>query len=419
MRFWIAIIALLALAVAAAFGWQWIADDPGQVLVRLRGVSIETSVVFAIVCALVLIALISIVWRLVRWPLRGWNESRRRRGRMRLASGIVALAEGRNADAERQLAKAARHDSLRTPALLAQAQAAHARGAVAEAEAALDAASVRVEPAALALRARFLLEQGRADEALALLKPRADEGTLAPVGWRVLIDAALATGDTATARGALAPLIRGASLGEAARDSIENRVLAAALAAATDTAQLDAQWSGLGRAQRRRAPLIEAYARRAAALGQMLPAMDAIESALRREWNDALAICYSELGPAELAQRTRSAESWLKLAPGSAALLVALGRMCRDQGLWGKATQYLERALATAESATAWELLGDCQLAEGAIADAAQCYANALRSQRGEPTAALAGTGKSADQTQRALVFDQRNAHGLPQLPAS
>jgi HemY protein len=419
MRFWIAIIALLALAVAAAFGWQWIADDPGQVLVRLRGISIETSVVFALVSTLVLVALVSILWRLVRWPWRGWRERRRRRGRTRLENGLVALAEGRNADAERQLAKVARHDSLRTPALLAQAQAAHARGAEAEAETALDAASARAEPAALALRARFLLEQGRADEALALLRPRADAGSLAPVGWRVLVDAALATGDTATARTALTPLLRSASLGEPARDAIENRVLGASLAAATDSARLDAEWSGLSRAQRRRPQLVEAYARRAAALGQILPAMDAIESAQRREWSDALATCYSELGPAELGARTRSAESWLKLAPGSAALLVALGRLCRDQGLWGKATEYLERALATDENADAWEVLGDCRLAEDASADAARCYANALHLRRGEPTAALAGTGKSIDPSRRALVFDQRNAHGLPQLPAS
>jgi HemY protein len=419
MKFWIAIVALLALAVAAAFGWQWIADDPGQVLVRLRGVSIETSVVFTLVAVLVLAALVSIAWRLARWPWRGWNERRRRRGRTRLERGFVALAEGRNADAERQFAKAARHGNLRTPALLAQAQAAHARGAAAEASAALDAASARVEPAALALRARFLLEQGRAEDALALLRPKADAGTLAPVGWRVLMDAALATGDVARARAALAPLLRSAALGEAARETVENRVLGASLRAADDTARLDNEWSGLSRAQRRRPDLVEAYARRAAELGQTLPAMDAIESAQRREWSDALATCYSELGPAELGARTRTAESWLKLAPGSAALLVALGRLCRDQGLWGKAIEYLERALATDESADAWEVLGDCERADGHADRAAQCYANALRMQRGEPGAPLPGSAEPAEPTRRALVFESRNAHGMPQLPAS
>jgi HemY protein len=175
----------------------------------------------------------------------------------------------------------------------------------------------------------------------------------------------------------------------------------------------------MSRAQRRRPQLIEAYARRAAALGQMLAAMDAVESAQRRAWSDALATCYAELGPAELGPRTRTAESWLKLAPGSAALLVALGRLCRDQGLWGKATEYLERALATDESPDAWEVLGDCRLAEDANADAAQCYANALRVQRGEPATPLPGSADPVEPTRRALVFESRNAHGMPQLPAS
>src|SRR5690606_40173904 len=60
VRFWTALVVLLGLAVVAAFGWQWIADDPGQVLVRLRGVSIETSVVFALASILLLFALVSI-----------------------------------------------------------------------------------------------------------------------------------------------------------------------------------------------------------------------------------------------------------------------------------------------------------------------------------------------------------------------
>ncbi|MGA9828478.1 MAG: heme biosynthesis HemY N-terminal domain-containing protein, partial [Rhodanobacteraceae bacterium] len=81
MRIWGAIFLLLALAVAAAFGWHWLAADPGYVLIRLRGVSIETSLAFALICMLVVWALLSLLLRVVRWPWGAWRRAAHRRGR--------------------------------------------------------------------------------------------------------------------------------------------------------------------------------------------------------------------------------------------------------------------------------------------------------------------------------------------------
>ena len=44
--------------------------------------------------------------------------------------------------------------------------------------------------------------------------------------------------------------------------------------------------------------------------------------------------------------RTAKAEKWLKRHPEDAQLLMTLGRLCREQQLWGKAESYLEAALA-------------------------------------------------------------------------
>ncbi|MCW5567868.1 MAG: heme biosynthesis HemY N-terminal domain-containing protein, partial [Dokdonella sp.] len=192
MKTWVVILLLLAVAVAAAFGWQWLAADPGYVLVRVRGLSIETSLVFALVALLFTWGALSLGWRLLRWPLRAWGRAQRRRGRERLAGGLAAFAEGRYLQAERDLAKAAKQPALRGPALLALARAAHARGEDERASSALDEAALEAEPAALAQRAKFLVERGRHLDALALLKPKVATGALPPVGWRVLIEAALA-----------------------------------------------------------------------------------------------------------------------------------------------------------------------------------------------------------------------------------
>ena len=76
--------------------------------------------------------------------------------------------------------------------------------------------------------------------------------------------------------------------------------------------RLNALWSGLSRTQRRAPEAVAAYARRAAALGQMLAAMSEIEAALRKEWSELVIRAYGELGPAETETRLRHAEAWLR-----------------------------------------------------------------------------------------------------------
>ena len=416
MKIWVTILLVLAIAVAAAFGWQWVVEDPGYVLVRLRGTSVETTLVFSAVALLLTWAILSILWRVLRWPARAWIRSQRKRARENLANGLAAFAEGRYLLAERLLTKAAKQPAVRGPALLVIARAAHSRGDDAVAAKALDEAAIDVEAAALAQRARFLNERARHADALVLLKPKAALGKLSPVGWQVLIEAALAENDAQTAFDALPTLAKTQSLAAPVMAALETRVLVAALASAPSQASLNSLWSSVSRQHRKQPEIIAAFAKRAAHFGQTLAAMDEIESALRREWNDPLALAYSDIGPAELAVRTRHAEAWLAIAPNSTALLTTLGRLCRDQKLWGKAIQFLDRAVGITDSPIAWETLGDCHAGAGDQVLANRCYRNALLNQRGQPAIPLDSRISARVDTQ-ALVVEERDQHGVPRLP--
>ena len=415
MKLWIVLLLLLALACAAAFGWQALATDPGYVLVRLGATSVETTLVFAAAALLLVWGMLSIALRLLRWPLAAWSRSRRRRGRERIASGLVALAEGRYQHATRELERASQQSGLRAPALLAAARAAHARGEDARAEAALDAAATLAAPAALALRARFRLERGAPGAALALLKPELAQGGLPPSGLHLLTRAALGSAEHDVALDALARLARTQTLSADDFAALEARVLAAALAAAADADALNALWSGLSRAQRRQPEAIAAYARRAAALGQTVQAISELEAALRRDWSENLARCYGELGEAEVDTRLRHAEAWLGAQPNSAGLLLTLGRLCIQSKLWGKAREYLQRGIALQASPALWEALGDCCVGHGDGAAATICYQNALRCARGAPTQALSDSAPGLLDT-RASVIEERSEHGVPRL---
>jgi HemY protein len=145
--------------------------------------------------------------------------------------------------------------------------------------------------------------------------------------------------------------------------------------------------------------------------------MDEIESAQRREWSDDLATAYANLGDAEAATRARTAEGWLGLAPDSVALLVAIGRLHVRAGNCEQAEEPLERALAMAPTSAAWEALGDCRKADGDLAAAATCYANALHVARAEAPLPLGPRQPRSAFDTRPISFEERSEHGVPRLP--
>lgn len=414
MTLWRWLLLLVIVAALAAFGWHWVAQDPGYVLVKLHGYTLESTVVAAVLAVIVIVVLVNALWRLVRWPFGALSRRHRRSSRQRLNAGLLALMEGRNGDAERDLQRAARLDSLRGPALLAAAEAASRRGEQGRALETLDEAAQIAPQAARVLRARFLRREGRAAEALALLAPEADSGSLTPGGWREFALAAIATSDFRRARQALDPLQKNAVIGPRAYAALESQVLVGSLLAAPDAASLNSLWSQLPKTQRRISAAVDAYARRAAGFGMMLPAMDEVESALRREWSSQLAGTYGSLSGDDEG-RLRRVEGWLDAHPNDASLLLTLGRMCVRAKLWGKARKYLERALALEPGSAIWEALGDVYVGDGDNVQAQRCYRNALALARGE-AAQLAPHELRGPLDTRPVAIEERSEHGVPRL---
>lgn len=417
MKAWRLILALVIIAALAAFGWHWIAEDPGYVLLRFRGVTVQTSLLAAVLIVVLAWAVIGVLWRALRWPFGAFSRRHRRLSRQRLADGLVALMEGRHGDAERDLHRASRLDALRGPALLAAAEAASRRGEHGRALESLDQAAQVAPRAARVLRARVLRRDAKPAEALALLSPEADSGNLSPGGWREFVLAALAAGDTRRARNALEPLQKSGVMSARAYTALETLVLVASIQAATDGAVLNTLWSQLPKGQRRAPAVIDAYARKAAGFGLVLPAMDEVESALRREWSPQLVETYGLLAGDDQDARLRRAEAWLDAHPNDPSLLLTLGRMCAQLKAWSKARQYLERSLALLPTAGAWEALGDTYAGIGDIALAQRCYRNAIAIARGDRTEPLPETivvGGRLDT--RPIAVEERDVHGMPRL---
>ncbi len=138
-----------------------------------------------------------------------------------------------------------------------------------------------------------------------------------------------------------------------------------------DPAGLLAYWRQQPEAERRDARLAGAAARALIAAGEADGAQRIIEEQLKGEWSTELAQLYAECRGGDLLGRIAHAEDWLKSQPRDAGLLLALGRLCLQQQLWGKAQSYLEASIAVAPSRTAHIELAELldQLGRGEQAD--------------------------------------------------
>lgn len=92
-------------------------------------------------------------------------------------------------------------------------------------------------------------------------------------------------------------------------------------------------------------------------------AQQLITDSLNAHWDSELVTLYGDCKEANLLlAQINQAEKWLPLHPDDAGLLLALGKLCMHQALWGKAQNYLDASISLLPSRAAYIALA--QLAE-------------------------------------------------------
>ena len=107
-------------------------------------------------------------------------------------------------------------------------------------------------------------------------------------------------------------------------------------------------------------------------------ALDVLESALNREWNEDLVALYGELRGSNPTRQIEQAEKWLRAQSRDAQLLLTLAQLCSVQQLWGKAQSYLEASLAISASAEGHIRMAELKTQSGQSSEACQHYQKAL-----------------------------------------
>lgn len=383
MRTWLWTILLLALAVALAL---LLRTHGGNVLIVAPPWRIEMSLTLAVLLLLAIFFITHITLRIVYWFSASPERYRLWRGRQAekrdaelLESGWIGMMEGRYDQAQKEfqrLQDRTKTSQRKVLAALALARAAHDSTDYEKRDAALerarqDADTPRLREAAAITAAEMLLDEGRAQDALALLKPIQDATSLHVNATRLLLRAHRQLGNFDQVY-ELTRLLsrRGGLVKSEALSLIEMSATARLRAAGADG--FKSVWGDLKSEER----LLPGIAFEAAAIqtakGNHEDAAKILQAALDVSLDPQLLAVYSQCPSEHVAKRLNKAEAWLKSNPENPDLLAALGNLCLTGQLWGQGERYLLRSMQIRTDVRVHALLGNLYDRLGRNDDAAR-----------------------------------------------
>jgi HemY protein len=379
------VILFLVIAASGLLGLA-IAEHSGYVLIAYDSFRYESSLWATL-------ALIAVIW-LVIWGIKvlielvmtssgvvnPWSQrNRSRRVQIAIEQGQMDLAEGRWANAQKHLHRAA--EAERQPLLyyLGAARAANELGNYEQCDSLLERALERQPQAELAValsHAQLQTDRGDTEGALSTLQAMHERHPHSVQVLRQLQRLHQQRGDWSAVIRLLPELRKDKVLPASELAELERRAWGENLTLAAHREEdgaaglqsLNRAWQQLTAAQRQEPQLVLAYAEQLRQLGAEAEAEEVLRVALKRKYDSHLARLYGLLRGSDPARQLQFAEQWLKDHPNDPSLLLTLGRLCLQTSLWGKARDYLESSLrlqrnpeACAELARLLAQLGDTE----------------------------------------------------------
>ena len=346
--FWV--IALFALAVGLVIAARY---NEGYVLVALPPYRIEIALSLLLVLLAVGFIVLHSAVRLISSALlmpsrvREYRLARRRdKAQSCLTSAFEAYFEGRYARAEQAATQSIELGENARLAAIVAARAAHELRAYERRDAHLKRAAAGApehDAISAITEAEFLLDERRPQEALEQLK-RLPRRHTAALKLELKAQQQMRHWDEVSA---LVPeLEKRGVLDPDQAEKVRTHALAESLTRkAGDAYALDEAWKKVSEADRTQPVVAAAAARAYIRLARSADAQVIIEQSLEAQWDGELVELYADTA-ADSVRQIERAEEWLKQHPNDAALLLALGRVCARQALWGKAQSYLEASIS-------------------------------------------------------------------------
>ncbi|MDK2124096.1 heme biosynthesis HemY N-terminal domain-containing protein [Parachitinimonas caeni] len=369
MRILIWAIALFAIAVGLA---QFAQINTGYALLFVPPYRVELSLNTFVLLILAVIGLGYGALRLVDWVLLLPNTVRRYRGERRIKEAralqqdaLLAWFEGRYIRAEKSAQKARELETEPRAQLvnsLIGAKAAHAYRNFETRDRYLEEARSASKDNSLALamiEAELLYEQRRSQDALAAVERALAISPRLTAALRLELRIRQQLNQPERVLELVSQLERSDALDteQSSRIRIYARI-AQIERGQMSPSELKDWWSKIDEKERVDPRLASTAGRCFAEIGEGKIALEIVAEAIQANPDSGLIELYgrlANLGGREIdtLAQLQQAESWLKTRPDDHVLLLALGRLCRARGLWGKAQNYLEASIAVQPSVVA------------------------------------------------------------------
>ena len=355
MKIFFAALLVLALAGGIAIAIQY---DSGYILIAYGQTTVEmTFWVGAAVLGAILLLMFLLFSGLRRGARLGdkvgsfWSQRRLQRGRNKTNMGLIAFIEGNWLKARRLLVDGARETDVPLVNYLLAARASHALGEAGTTREYLALAEDTSERAGIAVeltQASLQLESGQLEEALATLTRARQNAERHPSVLKLLEQVYLGLNDWPALQQLIPELRRHNVLDAEQLQDLERRVLSGQLermvqqGGAAQT--LSDWWRKLGKAWQRDADLLLRYCRALHRLGEDAEIEKLLRAVLPTLWQPELLALYGKVAGDDPSRQLAVAESWLLERRDDPVLLVAVGRLCLRNELWGKAREYFDAA---------------------------------------------------------------------------
>lgn len=370
MKFLFWLLALFTAAVTVAL----IAKNPGYVLVVYPPYSIELSLTLFVLIFLALLALAHFSLRIANAVLRLPNYVRTYReqralsqGRAAMMEALAAFFEGRYAAAEKAAVRAMESGETSGINPIIAARSAHELREFDKRDSYLASTagkSVGENTMRLIAQTEFMLDQKQPQLALDSLKELSTAGMHKHIGALQLeLKAQQQARNWDGVLTVLAQLEKRAAIDEMVATQMRQQAWLEKLRAQTpDLKALLTMWKTIPGEFKKRPKIAALAATNFIKLQDCKSARQLLTDSLNEQWDSELVSLYGNCQGSNGIEQIEQAENWLKSHSDDAGLLLALGKLCLHQSLWGKAQSYLDASISLMPSREAYTALA--QLAE-------------------------------------------------------